>query len=172
MVSRDPTYGKHLRAQEQRYLEGARRGAATRAARRGDPSPPARRSHKKPERRPPLEERVAEAHRGDRGEGRLPDRTRRLPRLGVGVFFLMREGQVVFVGSGMEVGDRVLTSGRGKKFDEVRYCPCSRGEMRRLEEVYIRFLRPVLNARSLTEPPLTRADEALLSSWRGAKSGA
>ena len=87
-----------------------------------------------------------------------------LPRVGSGVYFLTREGEVVYVGSSIEISRRVGDHGLDKVFDGVRYISLGRNQMHRVEMAFIRVLRPVYNREALSEPEASERDRALIQS--------
>lgn len=162
MVNRSKDGLKLLEAQEQRYHRGAKAGAAKRALKRKNSTTSPSQKRPTPRSKLTAEEvlakRVLRAHPGvHRGASRLED-ARLFPRIGSGVFFLVSVHEVVYVGSGLEIGKRVFEASKGKDFDEVQFYPLPRGLMREIETAYIRVLRPKYNKRSLTEPEATVRD--------------
>lgn len=64
-----------------------------------------------------------------------------------GVYFLYRNGAVVYVGQGVNVRKRIADHiGEGlKSFDAVSFFPCPKESLDRLERRYIRALLPEYN---------------------------
>ena len=63
-----------------------------------------------------------------------------------GVYFLIRNGEVVYTGQSVDVLHRIARHRReGKVFDAFSYIECEREEMDRLESLYIRALVPLEN---------------------------
>lgn len=62
-----------------------------------------------------------------------------------GVYFLVSEGRVVYVGQSVCIHSR-LHSHAGKAFDRYAYVPCPAEMMDKLESLYIHLLRPERNA--------------------------
>jgi hypothetical protein len=64
---------------------------------------------------------------------------------GVGIYFLIRGGRVVYVGQSMNVLARVHTHRATKAFDAWHWIPCRRSELDAMERAYIDALVPELN---------------------------
>jgi len=62
----------------------------------------------------------------------------------VGVYFLISEKKVVYVGQSVQVPSRVQAH-NDKKFDSVAVIRCNEDQLDRLESLYIHFLKPALN---------------------------
>lgn len=63
-----------------------------------------------------------------------------------GVYFLIREGEVVYVGQSVDVLHRIARHRReGKRFDAFSYIECDSAEMDRLETLYIKSFVPEEN---------------------------
>jgi hypothetical protein len=62
-----------------------------------------------------------------------------------GVYFLVRDGRVVYVGQGVNCGSRSL-SHSDKKFDHVFVMPCPRQDLNKVEAAFISVLKPEYNA--------------------------
>jgi hypothetical protein len=63
------------------------------------------------------------------------------------VYFLCRDGEVVYVGQTLNIGARVRAHRRGdKRFDTVYVLRCAASEMRRMELEFIRQMKPEYNA--------------------------
>jgi hypothetical protein len=62
----------------------------------------------------------------------------------VGIYFLVRQGKVVYVGQSVNVAARVAQH-HDKDFDSVTIVECDRKVLDVLESLYIHFLRPPLN---------------------------
>jgi len=62
-----------------------------------------------------------------------------------GVYFLVRQNRVVYVGQGVNCGCRSL-SHKDKEFDHVFVMPCPRSELNRVEAAFISVLKPEYNA--------------------------
>lgn len=68
--------------------------------------------------------------------------------LGVpGVYFLISDGAVVYVGQSVNVYARIATHKREgvKEFDRFAFVPCKASKLDKLESLYIHCLRPPLN---------------------------
>lgn len=61
-----------------------------------------------------------------------------------GVYFLIRQGRVIYVGQAVNVYVRISQHGH-KRFDSYAYLPCPVDMMDKLESLYIHLLRPELN---------------------------
>lgn len=63
-----------------------------------------------------------------------------------GVYFLLSEGEVTYVGQSVDVLHRVARHRReGRAYDAFSYIECERSEMDRLEALYIKAFIPVGN---------------------------
>jgi hypothetical protein len=63
-----------------------------------------------------------------------------------GVYFLVLDGEVVYVGQSVDVLQRIARHRReGRVFDAFSYIECDLGEMDRLEALYIKAFIPVGN---------------------------
>jgi hypothetical protein len=62
-----------------------------------------------------------------------------------GIYFLIYEQRVVYVGQSVNVFSRIFTHTQTKKFDSYVYMPCERDMLDKLESLYIHFLSPPLN---------------------------
>jgi hypothetical protein len=65
----------------------------------------------------------------------------------VGIYFLVDEAQVVYVGQSVNVTNRIVQHDRDKvmKFDSASHVECAKEELDALEAAYIRMLRPKYN---------------------------
>lgn len=63
-----------------------------------------------------------------------------------GIYFLIREGRVVYVGQSVNAPSRVSDHRREKKFDSWAFLPCSAKQLDLIESLYIHTLRPECNA--------------------------
>jgi hypothetical protein len=62
-----------------------------------------------------------------------------------GVYFLIANSRVVYVGQSVNVYSRIDEHARGKFFERYAYVPCSVEMLDKLESLYIHCLRPPLN---------------------------
>ena len=62
-----------------------------------------------------------------------------------GVYFLIYEKKVVYVGQSTNVFSRIFTHVQTKKFDSYVYIPCEKDTLDKLESLYIHLLSPPLN---------------------------
>lgn len=62
-----------------------------------------------------------------------------------GVYFLLLQGRVVYVGQSISVFRRLGEHVPGKVFDAFHFIPCAREDLSKIERAYIRALRPSLN---------------------------
>jgi hypothetical protein len=62
-----------------------------------------------------------------------------------GVYFLILNGRVVYVGQSVNVYQRIGQHSTQKKFDSYAYIPCEKSMLDRLESIYIYFLMPEFN---------------------------
>jgi hypothetical protein len=84
-----------------------------------------------------------------------------------GIYFLVRENKVVYVGQGVNCGSRSL-SHRDKIFDHVFAMPCPRKELNRVEAAFISVLKPkynAINTRSKTRNHVNSHPEAYNDPW-------
>lgn len=63
----------------------------------------------------------------------------------VGVYFLIQDKRIVYVGQSTNVFSRIFTHIGSKKFDSYVYIPCEKEKLDKLESLYIHFLSPPLN---------------------------
>lgn len=71
------------------------------------------------------------------------------------VYFLVRLGVVVYVGSSVNLAARIPGHRRaGKVFDEIFYVPTERRDMLRIEQALIQALRPKLNRHRRKKPSI------------------
>lgn len=84
-----------------------------------------------------------------------------------GVYFLISNGRVVYVGQSVKVFSRV-NSHTDKAFDSIAIIPCEKSILDRLESLYIHSLRPPLNG-GVQNGRLTGAPLSLLQliGWQG-----
>jgi hypothetical protein len=76
----------------------------------------------------------------------------------VGVYFLIDNNEVVYVGQSVNIFSRISQHKIDKKFDKYAFVPCSKESLDKLESLYIHFLRPRLNGRhkdNVISAPLT-----------------
>lgn len=62
-----------------------------------------------------------------------------------GVYFLIHEKKVVYVGQSINVFSRIFTHTQSKEFDSYVFVPCDKDMLDKLESLYIHFLSPPLN---------------------------
>ena len=67
------------------------------------------------------------------------------PNTGGGVYFLVANGSIVYVGQSVNVLSRVGSHMESKIFDQVFYLPLPEAEYDAVESAFIRWLRPPLN---------------------------
>lgn len=67
-----------------------------------------------------------------------------------GVYFLVFEGRIVYVGQSLNVLARIGQHADKKKFDAVAIMPCAPRHLDVIESLYIHMLRPPLNGRANT----------------------
>jgi len=63
----------------------------------------------------------------------------------VGVYFLIKNKSVVYVGQSTSVYSRISTHQSTKDFDSIAWVPCENYMLDRLESLYIHTFRPALN---------------------------
>ena len=66
-------------------------------------------------------------------------------KLPSGVYFLICDSSVVYVGQSVNVFSRIGTHANEKKFDRFAFVPCEPSMLNKLESLYIHMLRPRLN---------------------------
>jgi hypothetical protein len=76
-----------------------------------------------------------------------------------GVYFLVKAGEVVYVGQSINVYGRI-GSHVDKDFDEVFWFPVPAGELNSVEAAFIRLLKPPLNGRSRSNQVITSNTDA------------
>lgn len=62
-----------------------------------------------------------------------------------GVYFLIKNGAVVYVGQSVNVHNRIMEHRAGKDFDRFAFVACAASALNMLESLYIHVLRPPLN---------------------------
>jgi hypothetical protein len=62
-----------------------------------------------------------------------------------GVYFLIADREIVYVGQSVNVYSRIDEHAKGKDFDRYAYVPCPIEMLDKLESLYIHCLRPRLN---------------------------
>jgi hypothetical protein len=67
------------------------------------------------------------------------------------VYFLIKDGEVVYVGSTTGLGSRIATHRADKDFDDVFYIPVPRALMLSIERDMIQNFRPPLNLKGLEQ---------------------
>jgi len=72
-----------------------------------------------------------------------------------GVYFLERDGEIVYIGQSINVSSRIRQHQSGydrKEFDSVRILPCDKKELNNWEGFFIRLLSPKLNGAGEYQP--------------------
>ncbi|WP_137138681.1 GIY-YIG nuclease family protein [Azospirillum brasilense] len=69
-------------------------------------------------------------------------------RICPGVYFLCKNGEVVYVGQSVSPASRIASHDKNKDFDQVYFLPCPEFELNRVEAAFIRYLRPRLNGQN------------------------
>lgn len=64
-----------------------------------------------------------------------------------GIYFLISEGRVMYVGQSTNVINRVSTHAKSRAFESFAFCPCSPEELDVFESLYIHLLQPPENGR-------------------------
>jgi hypothetical protein len=74
------------------------------------------------------------------------------PALGVltGIYFLIKDGVVIYVGQAMNIAARIGVHAATKDFDSWHWIACKRSELDAMERAYINALLPDLNRDTLT----------------------
>lgn len=70
---------------------------------------------------------------------------------GCGIYFLIKEGEVVYVGQSTNVFARVPKHRKDKEFDSWHWVPCERKNLNGMELFYLGMFKPTLNKDYLTE---------------------
>jgi hypothetical protein len=70
-------------------------------------------------------------------------------RLKCGVYFLIKDEQVVYVGQSINITQRIAEHTKTKDFDTFTYVQCKREDLNRIEALYITKLKPKYNYNSL-----------------------
>lgn len=83
-----------------------------------------------------------------------------------GVYFLVHDGKVVYVGQSITVLSRMLSHLKDKKFDRILFIPAPHPECVALEAAFIRHLRPPENSPK-TYPGPDREYHIRLDAWFG-----
>lgn len=78
-----------------------------------------------------------------------------------GVYFLIENDKVVYVGQSLNIFSRVMQHVQNKKFARVAYIPCSQDQLDAIESLYIHALKPKLNGRVHNNPDAMRAPLSL-----------
>lgn len=74
-----------------------------------------------------------------------------VPTFGCGIYFLMKDGEIVYVGQSVNVLSRLTHHLPEKAFDAWHWIPCDRGALDQLERRYIDLFLPPLNADFVTK---------------------
>lgn len=84
-----------------------------------------------------------------------------------GIYFLCKEGQLIYVGQSTNIPARIATHrGSGKSFTHAYWIPCPRDQMDEVEGALIRHLKPPLNLMkngSVICAPAMRNGDSVLS---------
>jgi excisionase family DNA binding protein len=72
------------------------------------------------------------------------------PRTGCGIYFLICDGQIVYVGKSINVVARIAQHAAEKTFDSWAWVACAKSRLDRTERAYIDALMPKLNADTVT----------------------
>tara|TARA_R110000764_G_scaffold157167_2_gene245001 strand:- start:1443 stop:1829 length:387 start_codon:yes stop_codon:yes gene_type:complete len=79
----------------------------------------------------------------------------------MGIYFLIKAGEVVYVGQGLNIMARVGLHTAEKDFDSVSTLPCPKEYLNLLETIFIQSFRPRLNykySRGMMAVPLRNVD--------------
>jgi len=80
-----------------------------------------------------------------------------------GVYFLIRDEKIVYVGQSKCVYARLETHKKEKDFDKVTIVKCAQDKLKPLEELYIRKFQPPLNIASLNKLTDVEIKELLMA---------
>ena len=62
-----------------------------------------------------------------------------------GIYFLIKEKKIVYIGQSTNIFTRITTHAKYKKFDSYSYIPCDQSILDKLESLYIHVYQPELN---------------------------
>lgn len=80
-----------------------------------------------------------------------PNQTIKIPAKRAGVYHLVRDGRVLYVGQSRNLLSRIGCH-EWQNFDEARLFHCNESELHDLEELHIARLQPPLNREGVTRP--------------------
>lgn len=80
-----------------------------------------------------------------------PDAIINLPECRAGIYHLVRDGRVLYVGQSTNLVSRI-GGHEWQRYDEVRLFYCDESELHDLEEAHIKALQPPLNREGVTRP--------------------
>lgn len=84
--------------------------------------------------------------------------------VGVGVYFLVQTGTIVYVGQSTEISRRVSEHiSMGKKFDDVYFIPVSPSDLTTVEAAFIRYFKPSYNDGIISE--ITNDDKDIIGAF-------
>jgi hypothetical protein len=83
-----------------------------------------------------------------------------------GIYFLIRDGQIVYVGQSVNVTIRIASHATMRRFDSWSWVPCERAGLNAMERAYIDALMPEENLDSMTRRARweSRRDESVVHS--------
>lgn len=68
-----------------------------------------------------------------------------------GIYFLIRDKKIVYVGKSVNVHARVATHQKQKEFDQINFVECPVEQLHQIEQLYIRKFNPELNIAGRTD---------------------
>jgi hypothetical protein len=74
-----------------------------------------------------------------------------------GIYFLCRDGALLYIGQSVNVGARIADHYRRYEFNSVFFLPWPQDDLNRMEAALIRTLRPTLNGKSVNGKMKTSA---------------
>lgn len=74
-----------------------------------------------------------------------------MPKKHCGIYFLIRNGRVTYVGQTVNILTRISSHALAKRFDSWSWIPCAKEELMAMERRYIETLKPTRN-----KDPMTR----------------
>lgn len=92
-------------------------------------------------------------------------------RLLSGVYFLVLNAEVIYVGSSIRLESRIASHFPGKEFDGAHCVLVPPDRVRRVESAFMRYFRPVLNTelQARASIPFSNEDAAIVAEYLGSK---
>lgn len=70
-----------------------------------------------------------------------------------GIYFLIKDGEVVYIGQSVSIFARIAEHRKSKDFDSINWIPCKKEMLDKMESLYIHFIQPPLNGRHVNGVP-------------------